>query len=285
MRRIGWVFVLVFLIMLVVDFTRRGIYTGALGLNLVVVGDSSVSLMLFRPQSGVMTWVRMPGNLEIKITGTGAVYPLYSLWSFGIKERNTYKLISKSLSETLGVILPRVVKVKGDSSPVNLLSGLGKVSLSTDLSVRDRILLRRDLVGSVNSKKILEIEIPSSALDKKVEPDGLETLGVNYVVSLWTKNKFIFDTLLGENSNIKINNLTKINGAGQLLSRQLESAGLRVVEVGSGNGVSVAGEGCVFKSLGNNGYSEYLLEKHLMCRNISGKKDGLKGEGIEVWLL
>lgn len=282
----GWLFVVVMAVMLVLGFAKKGIYSSKLGFNVVVVGDSGVALVLLRPEEGIMTLVKLPENLSVKISGSNAIYPLSSLWKYSLAERNTYKVVTSSLSETIGVILPRVIKVKGDPIPENILGSLHKINLMTDLSLRDRILLRRDLVVSVSSKKILEIEIPKSALNKTIDPDGKEFLEINLVVNLWTKNKFIFDILLGENSNVKIYNLSNVNGAGLLFSRQLESAGLRVVEVSSGYSQPVEGKGCVFKSDGVHFYTEFLLRNYMGCKNISTKKEIKTGEeGTRVWLL
>jgi len=286
MRRLGFLFVAVFVVLLVVGFTKKGIYSNKLGINVVVVGDLDVSLVLIRPLEGMMTWVRLPQNLSVRIFKTGAVYPLSSLWKYGVSEHNAYQIVGKSLSNTLGVLLPRVVKVKGLSTPENLLGVLHKIGMQSDLSVRDRIAFRRDLVTSVSSKKYFEVDIPSAAIDIKADPDGKEFLEINSVINLWTKNKFVFDTLLGENSNVKVRNLTSINGAGLLLSRQLESAGLRVVEVTAGSGEKFSGTGCVFRSIGGHEYTDYLLTNYSGCRNITTKEDKKSGaDGVEVWIL
>lgn len=281
----GWFFVALLLLMLAIGFSRKGIYSSVLGLNLVVVGDTGVSLMLIRPQESLMTWVRLPNNLSIKIVDSEAVYPLESVWKYGVMEKNPYKLMTYSLSNSIGVLLPRVVKIDGAATPENLLGSLHKLSLHTDLSIRDRFLLRRDLVTNVSSKRFLEIDIPKTAMTKAQDPDGMEFLEVNSVINLWTKNKFVFDALLGENANVKIFNLSQVKGAGLLVSRQLESSGLRVVEVSSKYDGSVAGKGCVFSSAENLGTTVYLLEKFAGCKKIEAKNEKQKGEGIEIWLL
>ncbi len=286
MRRLGYLFVAVFVVLLIAGFAKKGIYSSKLGVNIVVVGDLDVSLVLIRPQEGMMTWVRLPQNLSVRIYNSSAVYPLLSLWKYGLSEHNAYQIVGKSLSNTLGVLLPRVVKVKGLATPENLLGVLHKISLQTDLSIRDRIAFRKDLVNSVSSKKYFEVEIPDAALDIKADPDGKEFMEINSVINLWTKNKFVFDTLLGENSNVKVRNLTNVNGAGLLLSRQLESAGLRVVEVTAGTGEKFSGSGCVYKSVGGHEYTDYLLTNYSGCRNITTKAEKKAGgDGVEVWIL
>lgn len=282
---LGWIFVFALVAMLALGFSKKGIYSSVLGINIVVVGDSGISLMLFRPREEIVTVVKMPDNLSVKIVDTGAVYPLSSLWDYGVLEKDQYEIVGDSLSNTVGVLLPRAVKIKGETSPENLLGNLHRINLQTDLSIRDRILLRKDLVTSVSSKKYLEIDIPKSAMTKMMDPDGKEFLEINYVVSLWTKNKFVFDALLGENANVRIRNLSQVNGAGLLLSRQLESSGVRVVEVGSGTDKPIEGKGCVFKSDNTHVYTEYLLKNYANCKRILTKKENMTGEGIEVWIL
>jgi len=286
-KKIGWLFVLVLVLMLGLVFAKRGIYDSKLGINVVVVGDNGVSLILIRPEENLMTWVKLPDNLSVNIVGTSAVYPLSSLWKFGVMEKNPLKITGDSLSVTMGVLLPRVIKISGDSTPENLLGSIHKWNLQTDFSIRDRILFRKDLVASVTSKRFLEIDIPKTAMTKSADPDGQEFLEINYVINLWTKNKFVFDRLLGENSNVKIYNLSSTKGAGLLLSRQLESSGIRVVEVSSNAANKIEGKGCVYKIGGTaHEYTDYLLKNFVNCKFVAknSKEEGI-GDGIDIWLL
>ncbi len=282
---LGYGFVVVFLLMLVLVFAKKGIYSPQMGVNFIVVGDNSTSLVLMRPQEGVLTWVKLPGNLSIKIVGSEAVYPLSSLWKFGLLEKNPYIIVGESLSGSIGVLLPRVIKIEGENTPENLLGQLYRLNLATNFSVRDRILLRKDLMGSVNSKKIIEIDIPKAATSKVQDPDGKEFLEINSVVNLWTKNKFVFDVLLGEGKNIKITNLTSVKGAGLLLSRQLESSGMRVVELSSKEQFRPHGKGCVYKLNKEAIFSNYLLEKYVGCKRMVGETDVKDSSVGEIWLL
>lgn len=275
---------LVLMILLIIGFAKRGIYSFKMGINAVIVGDTGVSLILIRPQEAVMTWINLPENLSVEIINSSAVYPLSSLWKYGVLEGDAMKIVGESLSATMGVLLPRVIKIAGDSTPENLLGNFNKLYLLTNFSIRDRILFRKDLISMVSSKKYLEIEIPKSAMDSKIDPDGKEFLDTNNVINLWTKNKFVFDVLLGENSNVKIYNLSNKNGAGLLFSRQLESAGLRVVEVSSDPKNAISGKGCLYKANKMHFFTDFLMKNYANCRNITTKKDTTE-EGITVWLL
>lgn len=282
---LGYGFVAVFLLMLVLVFAKKGIYLSQMGVNFVVVGDNSTSLVLMRPQEGILTWVKLPNNLSVKIVGSEAVYPLSSLWKFGVLEKNPYAIVGESLSSSMGVLLPRVIKIEGENTPENLLGQLYRLGLTTNFSIRDRILMRKDLVSSVNSKKIIEIDIPKAATSKVQDPDGKEFLEINSVVNLWTKNKFVFDVLLGEGKNIKIANLSSVKGAGLLLSRQLESSGLRVVELSSKEQFRPHGKGCVYSLSKEAVFSSYILEKYVGCKRIEVEGTSSDSSVGEIWLL
>lgn len=284
MSKIGWVFVVTFLLLLLIGFAKKGIYSPQLGMNAIVVGDTGVSIILIRPREGVMTWVKLPDDLDIKIANSEATYPLLSIWKYGVSEKHPFAIVEKSLSSTLSVLLPRTIKVKGLPTPDNLLGSLHKIGLVTDLSLRDRIYLRRDLAASVNSKKYLEVEIPDSALNAKVDPDGKEFVEVNSILNLWTKNKFVFDVLLGENVNVVINNLSNEKGAGLQLSRKLESAGLRVVELASDSEKNREGKGCVYKINKEHFYTDFLLTNYAGCKKLI-EKGNTPSELVEIWLL
>ncbi len=152
-NKFGLGFILLLLLLLFYDFSRQGIYSSKLGINLAVMGDSTSAILLIRPQEGLLSWVRLPDNLSIKIVGSEAFYSVASLWSFGVLERNTYEIVGKSLSGSLGVVIPRVIKVRGEATPENVLSHIHKLSLQTDLSLRDRWLFRKDMVNYISSKK------------------------------------------------------------------------------------------------------------------------------------
>lgn len=285
-EKFGLVFVFVLLSLLILSFSKKGIYLSQLGINVAVMGDSGSGILLIRPQEGMLGWVSLPSNLSIKISGSEAVYPMSSLWRYASTEKNTFKIVEDSLANTINVVIPKVVKVKGEASPENVLGQIHKISLQTDLSLRDRWLFRKDLANYIVSKKTLELEIPKPALTKRVEPDGVEFLDANYVINLWTKNKFVFDGLLGENVNVKVVNQSSTKGAGLAFSKLLESSGLRVVEISSDSNTLYKGEKCVFIS-NEDVYPNaiYFLKNYLNCRDVSIKKSLKKGEGIEVWLM
>ncbi len=278
-------FFVVLLGLLILSFSKKGIYSKDLGINLVVIADDSIALALVRPKEDYLVWIKLPLAMLIKVDSSSATFPVFSFWKYAEKERNSLNLVARSISGTLSVALPSAIKISGSANAENLLGSLHSFSLNTNLSLRDRILLRKDLVSLVSTRKTLEVDIPKTALTKKVDPDGVEFLEVNSIVNLWTKNRFVFEVLLGESANLSVYNLSGVVGGGMLLSRQLESAGARVVAVESKyEGGSVSGKGCQFKANSSYPYTEYLLSKFLNCKNITNKKSQ-EGEGIEVFLL
>ena len=278
-------FLVVLFCLLILSFSRKGIYSNQLGINMVVVSDNGIALALVRPKENYLVWIKLPLAMRIKVDNGDAVFPVYTFWKYAEKERGPLDLVSRSISSTLGVILPSAIIINGSLTPENLLGSLHSLGLNTNLTIRDRIMLRKDLVSLVSTRKTLEVDIPKAALVKKTDPDGVEFLEVNSIVNLWTKNRFVFEALLGENSDLSIYNLSGVSGKGTLLSRQMESAGARVLVVDSKyDGEMVAGKGCLYRTSSEYFFTEYLLEKFMKCKDISSKNSKV-GEGIEVWLL
>ncbi len=282
---LGVGFFIVLFSLLILSFTRRGLYSKDLGLNLVVVGDDGIGIALVRPKEGYLVWIKLPLAMQIKVDSSNAIFAVSSFWKYAEKERNSLDLVAKSVSGTLGVILPSAIKVEGKAVPENLLRSLHSFSLNTNLTLRDRIMIRKDLVDLVSTRKTLEVDIPKSALTIKKDPDGVEFFEVNSVVNLWTKNRFVFESLLGEDASLSVYNLSGVAGQGVLTARKLESAGARVVLVDSKyDGEVPEGSGCVFRSSSEYVFTDYLLERFMRCKKIF-YKDTVKKEGIEVWLL
>ncbi len=282
---LGLGFFVALVILLLLSFSRKGIYSNSLGLNMVVVADDGIALALVRPKEDYLVWIKLPLAMQVKVDSSTAVYPVRTFWKYAEGEKASLDLVSRSLSDTLGVVLPSAIKVSGSVSPENLLGSLHSFALNTNLTVRDRIMLRRDLVNLVSTRKTLEVDIPKTALTKKADPDGVEFFEVNSIVNLWTRNRFVFETLLGESPSISVYNLSGVAGRGMLFSKQLESAGARVVAVESKfDGELVSGRGCLFSSSVDSVYTVYLLEKFLKCKNVTEKRTKVE-EGIVVWML
>lgn len=282
--KLALAFFLVLLILLLTSFFRSGIYSKELGLNIAVVGEDSIAIALIRPGEGHILWIKLPLAMRVKIIDSAAEFPIYSLWKFADKERDSLDLVSRSIASTMGVIVSSTIKIKGELTPENMLSNLHTWKLNTNLSIRDRILLRKDLVGLVSTRKTIETDLPTNALTKLTDPDGVEFLEVNNVINLWTKSNFVFEKLLGEDIDVEVYNLSKVPGKALLMSRQLESAGVRVTEVGSSyGGVLPGGDGCWFSSVNSDLQTVFLLKNLIGCREYR-LSEGLEKKGIVVWI-
>ena len=280
---IGLLFLITLVGMLSFDLLRRGIYSNKLGINVAVVGDNSVALMLLRPEEELISWVTVPNNLKIKIFNSSANYPVISLWQYGIAEKNPFEIFERSLGISLGVAVPRTIKVNGDATIEAVLGSLHKIGLKTDISLRDKIQIRKFVADMVESKKVIEEIVPKNVFDEIIEPDGKIFLHVNSIAELWTNSKFILEPILSENADVTVNNLTGQPGYGFEVAKQIESSGMRVIEVKADGKDSVSGNGCLFRIPSNVPVSEEFLINHLSCQKILLTKEGSQ-KGIEVWL-
>lgn len=282
-KTLGVIFLVVLCSLLVYKALNQGIYSSRLGINVAVVGEDSVGMLLLRPEEDVVGWITFPSNLKVKIFNSSARYPINSLWDYGVQERNPYEVVEKTVGMAMGVTVAKTIKIEGEPSVEGVLAGLHKINLRTNLSLRDRFLIRKFLATTATSKKVLEMEIPVNIFDKLVEPDGKEFLSFNSVSSLWTKNKFVLESILGENVDLVVNNLSGQLGLGTQVAKQLESAGVRVVEVKSDPEVGVSGSGCLFSIFGKYPYTESFLVDQVRCTKIDSIGEENE-KGITVWI-
>lgn len=282
LNTVGFLFLAVLIVFLVYDLSRKGIFSSRMGINVAVIGNNSVALMLLRPDEELISWVQLPSNLKVKIFNSSASYPILSLWGYAHSEKKPFAVFEKSLGMTLGVAVSRIVKINGEATVENVLGSIHKPSLITDLSIRDRWLIRQFVSDSVESKKMIEEIVPGNAFNEITEPDGKKFLVISSIARLWTNSKFILEPILSENVDVVINNLTGQSGYGTDVSKQVESAGMRVIEVKADTSDSVEGTGCLFATTQKVPVSEQFLVEHLSCHKISPKEGSEKG--ISVWL-
>lgn len=283
-RIFGIIFLVILGCLLIIKVLRQGIYSHRMGVNIAIVGDTRVGLLMLRPDEEVVGWVSFPSNLMIKIFNSDARYPVASLWDYGILEKNPYEIIEKSIGLSMGVGIARTIKIKGNPSVEEILANLHKIDLKTDLSVRDRFLIRKFLSDTVASKKVLEMDIPKKIFDTTVDPDGKEFVVFNSVASLWTKNKFVLDAILSENVDLVVNNLSGQPGLGTQIARQLESAGMRVIEVKSDPSSDTTGKGCLFSIAGSYPFTESLLVEQMNCTKAINFAASDQEKGITIWV-
>lgn len=281
---LGGIFLIVLLGLLIIDVSRRGIYRSDLGINVAIIGDNGVSILLLRPEEGMLGWVRLPKGIRIKVYNSEARYPLDSLWSYGVSEKKPFEILEKSLSQSMGVVISKSIKIDDNTLIENVLGKLFSMSLKTDLSIRDRVMIRSFLADAVKSKKFLELTIPGSVFDKVTDPDGKEFLEFNSTMILWTKNKFVIEPILNENADISINNVSGITGAGNLLSDQLESTGMHIVEVKANTEENVNGKGCLYYTDKQYTMTELVLKDHVGCQKIGKPVFVEEDERVRIWI-
>lgn len=282
---LGIAFLVVLVGLLVYDLVRKGIYSHQVGINIAVVGDSKVSVLLLRPEEDLISWISLPSDVRVKIHNSSAHYPVGSLWKYGSSERKPYDVVEKSLGQSMGVLVVKTIKLDKDAEIEDVLGSLLSPGLKTNLSIRDRVLIRSFLIDAVKSKKVLELSLPSSVFETIIDPDGKEFREFNSAVSLWAKNKFVLEAVLSENTDISINNASNIVGAGILFAHQIESAGLHVVEVKADKEEKVVGKGCVFySSWGVNEVTEQVLISQAGCSKIAKPEFLENDDKLRIWI-
>lgn len=281
---LGVIFLVVLTGLLVIKILQQGIYSSRLGMNIAIVGKETMALLLLRPEEDVVGWVDFPNNLKMKIFNSDARYPINSLWSYGVLVKSPYEVVEKTIGLSMGVVVAKTIRIEAKTSIEGVLKDLHKIGLKTNLSLKDRLMIRKFLVETVVSKKLLEMDMPRKIFDVQVEPDGKEFVNFNSVASLWTKNKFVLESILSENVDLVVNNLTGQSGLGTQVARQLESTGMRVIEVKSDQGSDVIkGSGCFFSVSGKYPFTESLLVQQMNCLEF-GKTERGSEKGITVWL-
>ncbi|HSV95178.1 MAG TPA: hypothetical protein VLH94_04390 [Spirochaetia bacterium] len=281
---LGGIFLFILIGLLVFDVTRKGIFSKKTGLNIVVVGNDSVGVMLLRPEEEMVGWVKMPKGLRIKVYDSEARYPLESVWRYGVSEKNPYEIIKRSLGQSMGVVISRVIKIDDSLQVESVLGNILSFGLKTDISVKDRVLIRKFLVDAVKSKRVLEMSIPETVFNRVTDPDGEIFLEFNQTMSLWTKNKFVVEAILNENANISINNISGVSGKGTVLANQLESVGMHIVELKANTEEVVDGKGCVYSCEIQYEETERVLKEHLGCTKISRPDFVENEEKMRVWI-
>lgn len=274
---------MVLLGLLIFDVTRRGIYSDKLGINVAIVGERGINILLLRPEEQMASWVTLPANIRVKVFNSEAIYPLESIWNLGMTNNKPYETVEKSLGQAMGIIISRVIKVEDGVKIETVLGKLLSPDLKTNLTIRDRLLIRTFLADAVKSKKILELSVPTSVFDKVSDPDGKTFLEFNQTMNLWTKNKFVTEAVLNENVEISINNVSNTSGLGFLLGNQLESSGMHVVEVKADKSETVEGKDCLYNTEKEYAMTEAVLRDQVGCRKIA-KQTYVDDDRLHIWI-
>lgn len=268
MRRLALVFIFLLgfaVIFRIVD--TRG-YRSDVGINLVVVGESNVSLVGVSKNKKDLVWVDLPSNLRLD------GYPAVSIWGLGEIEGESEELVKKSMGEGLGLWFQAVLKVEGETSVNSLLKRLLSVRKIKGLSWLDRYILYKDVSSLATKGVVLETNLPYQVRDTVEDVDGYEWQELNEVVFVWSRELWPKEEVVNLGAKVEVVNVSDIPGKARVMARQLESVGFRVVRVEAGS--EEIGKSCLVKvsrdTLRQNEFLEEILKNYLGCK-ISVEKD------------
>lgn len=235
MRAMGGVFIISLMAMLLVGVFRENVYDPKLGINILLVTDEGMGIVGVRGEENLANYLVLPNNLMIQ-TRRGE-FQVEGLWKVGLPGREGLSDIRVGVGRTLGVVLGGAVKTNSGVGVAELMRAMTSLSSSTNLSFIDRLRLYADLNNLLKKGLRLELTLPQNGLDSFVEPDGKSVFRPNGAIFLWIKNQWANEQLLAESAEISVINASGKDGLGRTVSRQLETAGVRVVDLDSSSKV------------------------------------------------
>ncbi len=227
----GLVFLILLALMFLFNLLKRNIYDSRLGINLLVIGGDGLGVVAIRPSAGLISLTRLPDNLMIPVDSSDAVYRAEAFYTVGLPTKNELKVSRTSVGQALGVVISGSLKTSGSLSTGELPGQLVAWSTRSDLSWIDRYRIFKDVSGILAKKTSLIIPFPANIADVSEEPDGKKVLKLNGAIFVWSKNQWVVDEVLSETAEVVIVNGTGTEGRARTTAHQLESAGIRVVEL------------------------------------------------------
>lgn len=190
--------------------------------------------MSFRPESTSIDYVNLPDDLKISLSLDEATFGIKELREVGIVGDDSLNNFRRGLSLDLGVVLPIVIRHDGENDIGTVREALIDFRRTkTNLGFFDRLETIR-LLDLILAKGLnLAQAFPVRLTDRVVELDGKSYLKVNDSVYSWTKNFFSSESILSETAEIVVVNESGQPGIGRKVSRQLETSGMRVINVKS----------------------------------------------------
>lgn len=233
-RVIGVVFCILLGASLVVYTWKNKRIDKSLGFNAIVLGETQTTVMSYKPESLSVDYVDIPNDLKISLSTNGS--------SFGVKELReivrenqtgvTLDDFRRGLSLELGIPIPVIIQHRGKNELISLRDSLiNWRGVKSNLGILDRLEIIR-LLGVVLAKGLnLSQPFPLKLTDRIVEVDGKTYQKVNESVYSWSRNYFLSEAVLSETAEIVVINASGVGGTGRKVSKQLETAGMRVIEV------------------------------------------------------
>ena len=203
-----------------------------LGFNMVVVGKSKTTIMSFKPESLSIDYVELPDDLKIDLSVGGPDFGIKELREVEVVGDVTLESFRRGLSLDLGIVLTVIIRHEGENDLISVRESLmdfGKTK--TNLNFLDRLEIVRLLDVVLARGLNLSQSFPSRLTDRIIELDGKSYLKVNDSIYAWTRNYFMSEAVLSETAEIMVVNESGIEGTGRKVSKQVETVGMRVVEV------------------------------------------------------
>lgn len=217
--------------MVFLNLGRRNVYDSRLGINLLMVAKDGMGVVAIRPSAGLVSLTRLPDNLVVPIDSSEASYQVEAFYKVGLPTEDELRVSRVSVGQALGVVISGVLK-SGEELNVNRLPNqMYSLGTRSDLSLIDRYRIFKDVSGILSKKASLEVVLPKSAADVFVEADDKEVLKLNSTIFVWSKNQWVVDEVLSETAEVVIVNATGVTGAARSVAHQLESAGIRVIDL------------------------------------------------------
>lgn len=248
LRWVGVTFIAAVIFMFILGAFKNNIYDSRQGMNLLVISKEGMGVVGIRPSENLVNFLVLPNNLMIDV-GVGD-YQVEGLWKVGLPGRNGLSGIRLGVGRTLGVDLAGVIKTSGGLSLAELIESITSLSSVTNLSLIDRAKILSDLSGLLKRRVQLELTLPSGTMEVVEEPDGKKIFKVNNLMYSWAKRQWVSDQIMSETAEVFVINASGKEGLAREISRQLETAGIRVIEI-IASGDTIDG-GCVLFGRGNS---------------------------------
>lgn len=227
----GLIFLSSIAAMVLLNLGRRNVYDSRLGINLLVVAKDGLGIVAIRPSAGLVSLTRLPDNLVVPVDSSEASYQVEAFYKVGLPTGDELRVSRVSVGQALGVVISGVLK-SGEELNVNRLPNqISSLATRSDLSLIDRYRIFKDVSGILSKKTSLEVALPKSTTDVFVEADGKGVLKLNSSIFVWSNNQWVVDEVLSETAEVVIVNATGVTGAARLVAHQLESAGIRVIDL------------------------------------------------------
>lgn len=227
----GGIFLILMILMVLVGILRKNVYNPKLGINLLLIGKDGLGIISVRPSTGMVSLLQLPDNLVIPVDANNGEYQVGAIYKIGLPVNEPNNVARESVGQALGVVLAGVVKSNLVFGLVGLREALLSFSTGGNLSLIDRYLLFRDINELLGEKMSLAVSLPKNVMDRVEEPDGKTVYRLNSAVFVWSKNQWVVDEVLSETAEVTVVNATGKEGQARMVARQIESAGVRVIDI------------------------------------------------------